>query len=138
MGQLDSNKPFIHHRGTNAQRKSQMKSPTDWFPTFAPLCLCGEELEVFHSGAGVRGFGQVAARGRGLWMFVSVFSCCIDPMSLARILRYSPPMNSSLKRFALLLLTAATLAFVTTGCQTSKGFGKDVEKLGDNIQKKAS
>jgi predicted small secreted protein len=46
-------------------------------------------------------------------------------------------MNSTLKRLALGLLTAAVLALVTTGCQTSKGFGKDVEKLGDNIQRKA-
>lgn len=47
-------------------------------------------------------------------------------------------MNSTLKRLALVLLTLGAIAFATTGCQTSKGFGKDVEKLGDNIQKKAS
>jgi len=47
-------------------------------------------------------------------------------------------MNSSIKRFALLLLAAAFLAIATVGCQTSKGFGKDVEKLGDKIQDKAS
>lgn len=37
-----------------------------------------------------------------------------------------------------MLLAAAFFALITTGCQTSKGFGKDVEDLGDNIQKKAS
>jgi len=47
-------------------------------------------------------------------------------------------MNSTFKRLALLLLTATVLAFVTTACQTSKGFGKDVEKLGDKIQEKAN
>jgi predicted small secreted protein len=47
-------------------------------------------------------------------------------------------MNPSLKRFVLFLLTATTLALCSTGCQTSKGFGKDVEKLGDKIQDKAS
>lgn len=47
-------------------------------------------------------------------------------------------MNSTLKRLALVLLTLGAIALVTTGCQTSKGFGKDVEKLGNNIQKKAS
>ncbi len=46
-------------------------------------------------------------------------------------------MNSTLKRLALVLLTLGAIA-LATGCQTSKGFGKDVEKLGDNIQKKAS
>ena len=47
-------------------------------------------------------------------------------------------MNSSLKRLALFLLTIAFLAIATVGCQTSKGFGKDVEKLGDKIQDKAN
>jgi predicted small secreted protein len=36
------------------------------------------------------------------------------------------------------MLAAAFFSIVTTGCQTSKGFGKDVENLGDSIQKKAS
>ena len=47
-------------------------------------------------------------------------------------------MNPSLKRLAFLFLTAALIALATSGCQTSKGFGKDVEKLGDKIQEKAS
>lgn len=51
---------------------------------------------------------------------------------------YDAAMNSTFKRLALVLLTAAFFAVLTTGCQTSKGFGKDVENLGDNIQKKAS
>lgn len=48
-------------------------------------------------------------------------------------------MNSSFRRFTLLviLLTTALVALATTGCQTSKGFGKDVEKLGDKIQDKS-
>jgi predicted small secreted protein len=55
-----------------------------------------------------------------------------------RIGDYDREMNSTSRRLALVLLTAAFLSLITTGCQTSKGFGKDVEKLGDNIQKKAS
>jgi predicted small secreted protein len=51
---------------------------------------------------------------------------------------YDAGMNSSLRRLALLLLTAAFFALAATGCQTTKGFGKDVEKLGDKIQDKAS
>jgi predicted small secreted protein len=46
-------------------------------------------------------------------------------------------MNPSLKRLALLLLTATVIGLTTTACQTSKGFGKDVEKLGDKIQEKS-
>ncbi|MDP2136919.1 MAG: entericidin [Candidatus Didemnitutus sp.] len=46
-------------------------------------------------------------------------------------------MNSSLKRSALLLLSVVLFTLASTGCQTSKGFGKDVEKLGENIQEKS-
>ena len=47
-------------------------------------------------------------------------------------------MNSStLSKLIALLITGSLLALVTVGCQTSKGFGKDVEKLGDKIQEKS-
>ncbi len=51
---------------------------------------------------------------------------------------YAAGMNSIHRRLLLALLSAALLTLVTTGCQTSKGFGQDVEKLGDKIQEKAS
>jgi predicted small secreted protein len=51
---------------------------------------------------------------------------------------YSPGRKPSRTKYALLFLSAALFALVTTGCQTSKGFGKDVENLGDKIQDKAS
>jgi predicted small secreted protein len=47
-------------------------------------------------------------------------------------------MNSSRKNFVQLLIALALLSLATTGCQTSKGFGKDVEKLGDKIQEKSN
>ena len=49
---------------------------------------------------------------------------------------YSLGMNSSFQRLALLsiLLTIVLIGLSTAGCQTSKGFGQDVEKLGDKIQ----
>lgn len=50
---------------------------------------------------------------------------------------YLAGMNSSLKRSALLLLSVVLFTLASTGCQTSKGFGKDVEKLGENIQEKS-
>ena len=50
---------------------------------------------------------------------------------------YAAGMKASLRFLTALLLTAAFLALATTGCQTSKGFGKDVEKLGEKIQDKA-
>ena len=39
--------------------------------------------------------------------------------------------------FLRLLLAATLAALAASGCQTSKGFGKDVEKLGDKIQEKS-
>jgi predicted small secreted protein len=45
-------------------------------------------------------------------------------------------MKLSLKRLALLLLTATLVVFAVTGCQTANGLGKDVEKLGEKIQDK--
>ena len=50
---------------------------------------------------------------------------------------YDPAMNSSLKRLVVLLFAGSLLALATGGCQTSKGFGKDVENLGEKIQTKA-
>jgi predicted small secreted protein len=61
----------------------------------------------------------------------------LHPMVTGSARIYSSWMNSSPKRFALLVLSIALLSFVTAGCQTTKGFGKDVEKLGDNIQDSA-
>lgn len=54
--------------------------------------------------------------------------------------RYAPGMNSAFQRLTLLclILTIALVGLATSGCQTSKGFGKDVEKLGDKIQEKSN
>jgi predicted small secreted protein len=41
-------------------------------------------------------------------------------------------MKSSLKHILILLFASAIIA--CTGCQTTKGFGRDVEHLGDAIQ----
>jgi predicted small secreted protein len=47
-------------------------------------------------------------------------------------------MNLKTKSVAVLLLGAALFSCIVTGCNTTKGFGQDVEKLGDKIEKKAS
>lgn len=51
--------------------------------------------------------------------------------------RYVAAMNSNMKRFVAILIASALLALFGTACNTSQGFGKDVEKLGDKIQEKA-
>ena len=43
-------------------------------------------------------------------------------------------MITWLKRFGLLLLTAAFMAVGVVGCNTAHGFGKDVEHAGEAIQ----
>lgn len=45
-------------------------------------------------------------------------------------------MKTSLKSLTLLFLAMGLLAIASTGCQTTKGFGRDVEKVGENIQGK--
>jgi entericidin A len=47
-------------------------------------------------------------------------------------------MNSKLHHWPLLVLVTVVVGLAVAGCNTSKGFGKDVEKLGDKIQDKAS
>jgi predicted small secreted protein len=47
-------------------------------------------------------------------------------------------MNLKIKSAASLLLGVALFSLLVTGCNTTKGLGKDVEKLGDKIQDKAS
>lgn len=49
-----------------------------------------------------------------------------------------PAMISKLKNFALLLIAVSFFAVAGSGCNTTKGLGKDVEKLGDKIQEKSS
>ena len=44
-------------------------------------------------------------------------------------------MITLIKRIVVLLFVAAVLSLAGLGCNTAHGFGKDVEKAGDKIQK---
>jgi len=44
-------------------------------------------------------------------------------------------MKTYLKRLMLLLTAVGFLVLIGAGCQASKGLGRDVEKLGENMQK---
>jgi predicted small secreted protein len=46
-------------------------------------------------------------------------------------------MNYLNRSRLVLIVLAALLGVAATGCQTSKGFGKDVEHLGEKIQDKS-
>jgi predicted small secreted protein len=43
-------------------------------------------------------------------------------------------MTTHIKRIVALLFVSAVLTLVTTGCNTTKGFGEDVERAGEKIQ----
>lgn len=45
-------------------------------------------------------------------------------------------MKISLKRWLLLAAAMGFIALVSYGCQTAKGFGRDVENVGQGIQGK--
>ena len=60
------------------------------------------------------------------------------PLLVVRCSAIVVGMNSKTKSVALFLLSAVLVAFVGTGCNTTKGLGKDVEKLGDKIQDKSN
>lgn len=45
--------------------------------------------------------------------------------------------KSPIRIFAIAAGAATILAFASSSCATSKGFGKDVEKVGDKIQNAA-
>ncbi len=46
-------------------------------------------------------------------------------------------MKTSLKRLALLLLASAVFTLIGTSCNTFRGFGRDVEHVGDHIERAA-
>jgi predicted small secreted protein len=50
---------------------------------------------------------------------------------------YAPEVKFQTKNLALVLLGAVALALVGTSCNTTRGLGQDVEKLGDKIQEKS-
>ncbi|MCY7370294.1 MAG: entericidin A/B family lipoprotein [Polaromonas sp.] len=41
------------------------------------------------------------------------------------------------KTTTLLAMSLAALAFVLAGCNTTKGFGQDLQKIGEKIEEKA-
>jgi predicted small secreted protein len=46
-------------------------------------------------------------------------------------------MKTPIKRLAILLLASALVALFGASCATTRGFGRDVETVGENIEKSA-
>lgn len=47
-------------------------------------------------------------------------------------------MNTSTKRLLVLALTSGLLAVLGTSCNTTRGFGRDVQKTGRTIERAAN
>jgi predicted small secreted protein len=45
-------------------------------------------------------------------------------------------MKTSLKQFFVMVSIIGFIACISSGCQTAKGFGRDVEHVGEEIQGK--
>jgi predicted small secreted protein len=43
-------------------------------------------------------------------------------------------MKTSLRKLLILLVASGFVVLAATGCQTTRGFGEDVERLGESIQ----
>lgn len=56
--------------------------------------------------------------------------CNAEPV----IAHHQEPMKTLIKRTAVLLLLTTLVAIVSSGCNTARGFGKDVERAGEKIQ----
>jgi len=50
---------------------------------------------------------------------------------------HSKAMKTPLKRTAILILASALVAIFGASCATTRGFGRDVETVGENIEKSA-
>lgn len=50
---------------------------------------------------------------------------------------YSRSVKTPFKLTAFLLIAAAVVVAFTTSCSTARGFGRDVETLGGNIEESA-
>jgi predicted small secreted protein len=59
-------------------------------------------------------------------------------MAAAAAPGYAADMKLPAFRPVLALLTLVLCALAAAGCNTASGFGKDVEKLGEKIEKKAA
>jgi predicted small secreted protein len=46
-------------------------------------------------------------------------------------------MKTPIKRALILILASALMAAFSASCATTRGFGRDVETLGENIEKSA-
>ncbi len=77
------------------------------------------------AGIGVDRPGTAAERG-------GVGSAPWQKDGRGRIL--SSTMKSTLKSLLLVILAAGIMTLVGTGCQTTKGLGRDIEHVGEKIQ----
>jgi len=64
----------------------------------------------------------------------STFSPRVIDAVIRRPISTNIAMTNPLKRFLLVLLALGFITLASVGCQTKKGFGRDVERAGEKIQ----
>ncbi len=73
------------------------------------------------------GASRVSPHGRGL---MGRLVCDVEKPTIK-------PMKTSFKRTAILILASALAVAFSAGCGTVRGFGRDVETVGENIEESA-
>lgn len=59
-------------------------------------------------------------------------------LAKTHLLKKTYVMKTSMLRFCCLLLASAIFSMAATSCNTTRGFGRDVKKVGNRIENAAS
>ena len=82
-------------------------------------------LNPIAKGRSIGYYVNLTCRSTRLQIVVALLESTSNPYTLMKTLP---------KKFLLLILATGFIALVCTGCQTTQGFGEDVEDLGEKIQ----
>lgn len=61
----------------------------------------------------------------------------MNPILISKTAACAPVKNSMTKWIAVTFASTLLLAAMTTSCSTTKGFGRDLQKVGDKIETEA-
>jgi predicted small secreted protein len=79
------------------------------------------------------GFHPMAEAKRAVYLY-RTSSLNVINAAVQRSISTNIAMTTPLKRFLLVILSLGFITLASVGCQTKKGFGRDVERAGEKIQ----